>query len=112
VQPAVLGVVAEKQSAEVRSAAARIRPADHNEFLAIQALGLEPQATIARHLGLLEPFRDDALETHLASMLADARAIAHDVVGEVQSRNRQGEERMQALLAFDQRQRRSALASK
>jgi hypothetical protein len=45
-------------------------------------------------------------------MLADARAIAHDVVGEVQSRNRQGEERMQALLAFDQRQRRSALASK
>jgi hypothetical protein len=37
-------------------------------------------------------------------------AIAHDVVGEVQSRNRQGEERMQALLAFDQRQRRSALA--
>jgi hypothetical protein len=36
-------------------------------------------------------------------MLADAEAIAHDVVGEVQSRNRLGEERMQALLAFDQR---------
>jgi len=43
-------------------------------------------------------------------MLADAGPIAHDVVGEMQSRNRLGEEPMQALLAFDQRQRRSALA--
>ena len=79
-QPAVLGVVAEKQSAEVRSAAGGIRPADHNELLAIQALGLEPQAAIARHVGLLEPFRDDALETQLAGVLTETRTVTSQLV--------------------------------
>ena len=59
---------------------------------------------------MVEAFRDDAFETHLAGMLAKAGTIADNVVGEVQSGNSLGEERLQAFLAFDQRQGRSALA--
>jgi adenylate cyclase len=109
-QPASLGVVAKKQGAEVRTAAARFRPADDNELLAVQALGLEPQAAIARNVGLVDPLRHHALYAQLAGLLAEARTVTHDVIGEAQTTDLALEQGPQPFLALDQGQPGGVLA--
>lgn len=52
----------------------QIGPGDDDEFFADQALGLEPQALLAREVWLIDPLRHDALDTQLAGMLSEERA--------------------------------------
>ena len=59
-QAAVLGVIAEKQRADVRSASRRISPADDNKLLAIEAFGLDPDPAVAGRVGLIGSLLDDA----------------------------------------------------
>ena len=54
--------------------AGKIGPGDDDEFFADQALGLEPQALLAREVWLIDPLRHDALDTQLAGMLSEERA--------------------------------------
>jgi hypothetical protein len=46
-QAAVLSVIAQQQSADVRSAALGIRPADHDELLPVEAPRLHPNPEVA-----------------------------------------------------------------
>jgi hypothetical protein len=41
-EPAVVGVVAKQERAEMRPEALRISPTDDNEFLTVEAFGLTP----------------------------------------------------------------------
>jgi len=47
---AVIRVVAEQERAKMRPRAFRVGPADHHEFLPVDALSLAPQAAIARRV--------------------------------------------------------------
>jgi hypothetical protein len=73
-QPAVRIVVGEQQRAEPRPPPFRIGPADHQKFLAVEAFDLEPQAAIARRVGGIGAFRDDAPELQFAGLLMERRA--------------------------------------
>jgi hypothetical protein len=59
-QPAVGRVVAEEQNAEMRPAALWIGPADHDEFLPVEALRLDPDAAVAGRIGRVDLLRDQA----------------------------------------------------
>jgi len=50
-QPAVGIVVGEQQRAEIRPPSFRIGPPDDDEFLAVKAFDLEPQAAVAGCVG-------------------------------------------------------------
>jgi hypothetical protein len=45
-----------------------IGPSDDDKLLAIEALGLEPQAAIARHIRRVSPLRHDAFQAALANL--------------------------------------------
>ena len=44
-------------------------PADHDEFLAVQAFHFEPQAAIAGSVGRIDPLRDDPFNFQGAGMI-------------------------------------------
>jgi hypothetical protein len=63
VQPAIVGVVAQQQRTDVRSAALRIGPADDDELLAVEALGLDPDPAVTRRVRSIRLLGDGALKT-------------------------------------------------
>src|SRR5271156_5926339 len=81
-QLAVVCVIPEQQRSERRARALRIGPADNDEFLAVQKLGLDPDAAVARQVGLVDLLRDHAFDAELRPFLGDARAIADDMTAE------------------------------
>jgi hypothetical protein len=85
-QPSVRIVVGEQQRAEPRSPPLRVGPADHDEFLALEAFDLEPQAAVAGRVCRIGAFRDDALELEFAGLLVEGRALAAVVIAVVQRR--------------------------
>jgi hypothetical protein len=46
---------AEKQRTELLAAPFALGPADHHEFLPVEAFRLHPDAAIARRIGLVDP---------------------------------------------------------
>jgi len=62
-------VVGEQQRAEPRPRPFGIGPADHHEFLALQAFDVDPEAAIAGCVGRIGALGDDALE-HAQEMAA------------------------------------------
>jgi hypothetical protein len=55
-------VIAEEQGAEKRSRALGIGPADDDEFLAVEAFDLEPQAAIAGGISGIGAFGNDPFD--------------------------------------------------
>ena len=108
-QSPVFGVVAEKQGAEVRSAAGGIRPTGDDELLPVEAFGLEPQAAVGWHVRLIDSLGHDAFNASFACMLAKARATAQHVVREARPADLTGEQGSQPFLALEQGQPGSVL---
>ena len=75
-EPAVVGVVAEQEGAEMGPCSLRIGPADDNEFLAVEAFGFAPQAPVSGRIGRIDRLGNDALESKLAGMPADEFSVA------------------------------------
>ena len=76
-----------KAEAEVISGARWLAlrgPADHHEFLAVQAFHLEPQAAIAGRVRRIGVFRDDPLERHRAGFLMERAAMADLMIAVMQ----------------------------
>ena len=72
-QLAVIPIVAELQRAEGRARPFRIGPADDHEFLAVQKLGLDPDAAVAGQVGLVDLLRDHAFDAELRPRLGYLR---------------------------------------
>src|SRR5262249_9568400 len=102
VQPPVIAVVTEQQCAEVRAAPTGFAPSDDNEFLAVQALRLQPEAAIAGDIRPVNTFRDDAFDAQPTRLSAEARAFADNMVADPQPADRAREQRLQPLLALDE----------
>ena len=64
----------------MRARAFWIGPADHDEFLSVEAFGFAPEAAVARRIGRVDRLGDDALEAQFAGVLEDKLAVAGDVV--------------------------------
>jgi hypothetical protein len=85
VQVPILGVVSQQQRADVRSAALRIGPADNNELLAVEALRLNPDPSIARGIGPICLLGDGALQAQLAGLCAKAGTVTGNVLAVAQA---------------------------
>ena len=83
-QTAVRIVKAQQQGAEKWPRAFGIGPADHHEFLAMQAFDFDPQAAVAGRVGRIGAFRDDALERHRAGVLVKLAAAPDLMVAVLQ----------------------------
>jgi hypothetical protein len=102
-QAAVVGVVAEQQRADVRSAALRIGPANDNELLAVETLGLHPDPAVAWCIGPISLLGDGTLEPRFAGLRADRRAVTDNVFAVAQPADLLPEQALQPLLALDER---------
>src|SRR5262249_1914171 len=94
---AVLGVVAQQQGAEMRPTSRGVGPADDDEFLAVEAFHLEPQAPIARNVWSVDPLRDDAFDAQATGLLMKVWAIAHHMIAVSQSWDRANNARSRSL---------------
>src|SRR4051794_36689333 len=94
----------------MRSRAFRIGPADHDEFLAVEALGLDPEPAVAGHVGRIGAFRDDAFEPERAGLCIKLRAPARLMIAVLQRRADTGKKGGKASLALNKRQWRKILA--
>jgi hypothetical protein len=103
-QAVVFGVVAQQQGADVRSAALRIGPADNNELLAVEALGLDPDPAVPWSLGTIDLLGDGALQAQLAGLCAEGRTLTDNVFAVAQAAHLLLEQPLQSFLALDQRQ--------
>jgi hypothetical protein len=110
VQASIIRVIAEKQGADVRSAAGRLAPAYDHELLAVKTFRLYPQATVTRRVWSVQALRYDAFKSQLTRMFSKARAVADNMVAEAQAPRLVAEQRVQPLFAFDEWQPSRALA--
>jgi hypothetical protein len=53
----------------------RVRPADDDEFLAIEAFGFTPEASVSRRIRRNDRLGNDAFESELAGVLPDKLPI-------------------------------------
>ena len=88
-----------------RPHAFRIGPADHYEFLAVQAVDLEPQAAVAGRVSCIGALRDDALERQRAGLFMKFPAANDLVISVVQGWRRIRQQRGEPGLPLDQRPR-------
>src|SRR5688500_5401544 len=102
-ETAVRGVVGEEQRPEMRARALRIGPANHDEFLTVQALDLAPDAAVARLVGAVQPLRDDALDAELAGMSVEGFTAPKMMFAVLQPGRRLREQRFKAFLPGPQR---------
>ena len=86
-------VVGEQQRAEIGPPALGIGPADDDKFPTVQAFDLELQAAVARRVGGIGAFRDDALELQFAGPLVERRTLVAVVIAVVQTRPDAGQQR-------------------
>ena len=71
----------------MRPASLRIRSAANYELLAVKALQLDPDAAVARRIGLIGALGDGALEAEFAGLGAELRTAASDVLAVAQPGN-------------------------
>ena len=81
----------------------RIGPADHDEFLAVQAFDLEPQAAVDGRVGGIGAFGDDPLDRQCVSPFMESRALTAMIIVVMQGRRGLRQQRGEARLALDQR---------
>ena len=67
-QPARGIIVRQQQGPEPRPGTLWLGPAHDDEFLAMQALGFEPQAAFTRHIGRIRALGDDPLHAQLTRL--------------------------------------------
>ena len=103
-QAAIVGVVAQQQRADMRSATLRIGPADDNELLAVEALRLDPDPAVAWGIGSIGLLGDGALQAQLAGLRAEAGTVTGNVLAVAQAADFLLEQPLQPFLALDQRQ--------
>src|SRR5689334_21766834 len=77
-------------------------PADHDEFLAVEAFDLEPDAAVAGRVGRIGAFRDDALELQLAGLFMKRRAMATMIIAVMKRRRDALQQGGKPRLALDQ----------
>src|SRR5437588_1515263 len=80
-----------------------LAPTDDNELLAVQAFDLEPSSP-ARLVRCVSAFRDDAFKPMFAGQSMKRRPAPDLMVSELQTRRCIGQQRLQPVLALDQRQ--------
>src|SRR5690348_14510622 len=90
----------EKKRAEAEALVA-FRPADDDEFLALDALDLEPVAGARALVGAARLLRDDALALLPAHLLEQGLALADHMVAVDDRRIDAGEQRSEPVLADD-----------
>jgi hypothetical protein len=83
-QPSMRIVTGEEQRAEIRPCAFRIGPAHYHEFLALEALDLDPQTAIAGHLNRIGALRDNALKAHGAGFVVELPPVPDLVIAVLQ----------------------------
>jgi hypothetical protein len=79
----------------------RVRPADDDEFLAIEPFGFTLEAPVSRRIGRIDRVGNDAFESKLTGVLPDKLAIACLVAVELKAGNVR-DQRLEKSLAFDQ----------
>src|SRR5215213_3594097 len=109
-QPAGIVVVAEQQRAEIGAASLRVAPSHNEELVSTKAFAFPPEATIARHVGRIGPFRNDAFQAHFARLPVELGATADLMIAVLQRRTDAGEQLLQARFALTQRDRDQVLA--
>src|SRR4051794_19725976 len=62
-QAASIIVVAEQQRPEIRAAALRVAPADHDKLVSAEAFGFSPQPMLARHIRRIGALRNARART-------------------------------------------------
>ena len=102
-------VDAEQQRAEA-ALLVRRRPADDDELLPLQALGLDPAARPRAAIGRVGELGDDAFQALPAHLGEQLLAAADDVLGEMEALVVGGDQRPQPLLARDVGERGQVLA--
>ena len=100
----------EKQRAEAAPLVA-LRPADDDEFLALDALDLEPVARPGAAVGRTGLLGDDALAAHPADLAEQLLSAADDVVAIKDRRRDALEQRRKPFLALDIGQLANVLAA-
>jgi hypothetical protein len=93
---------------EIPASPLRIPCSDHGR--AIRVLYLEPIPRRTRPIGRGQPLRHDALESHLAGMLKERRAVLIGMFAEHDSEASLSDQLRQPLLAIHERQRPQVLA--
>src|SRR5438132_13890532 len=92
-QLALRRVVAEQQRADPMPTALGIAPPDDDEFLAVEALRLQPRAPIGL-IPTINALRDNAFEAVLAGQAMKGRALTDLVIGIPQRLRRTDQERL------------------
>jgi hypothetical protein len=106
---AVIGVVAEQQSPEMRPRSFRVGPADDDELLAVQPFGFAPEAPVSRRVGRIDGLGHHPFEAELAGVLQDKLAVACVMSVELKARLAD-HQRLKQRLALDERQARDVQA--
>src|SRR5271166_3805056 len=75
-QPAIVVVKGEQQGAQEGPRPFRVRPADDDEFAAIEALGFDPGAAVVGEIAAIDALGDDAFEAMSAGGAAERLAVA------------------------------------
>jgi hypothetical protein len=86
----------------MQSATLRIVPADDNEFLAVEAFGLDPDTAIARRIGLVGLLRNQALDLEGAGLPQNVGPITRHMLAEPQPVTCLCKHRFQSILALEQ----------
>src|SRR5208337_3878830 len=81
----------------------RVRPADDDEFAAIEALGFDPGAAVVGEIAAIDTLGDDAFEAMSAGGAAERLAVAGFMGAECNSIRQLLEEGREACLAVDER---------
>jgi hypothetical protein len=82
-QPAIRVVIGKQQRAEPGPGAFGISPADHHEFLAVQAFDFQPHAAIAGSAGRIYPLRDDPFHFQGAGVIVEGSPVPDMVIAEM-----------------------------
>ena len=103
-------MLGDEQRGEGAAGLVAILEADDDEFVAADALHLEPCLGAARAVGGVGFLGDDAFAARPAHLLQQRFAIAHDMVGEMDGGLGLLEQRRQPVLAFEVAERGEILA--
>ena len=103
-QPAIVVVIGEQQGAQEGPRPFRVRPADDDEFAAIEAFGFDPGAAVVGEIAAIDALGDDAFEAMSAGGAAERLAVAGFMGAECDSVRRLLEEGREACLAVEERQ--------
>jgi hypothetical protein len=102
-------VVSEQERADEMTRALRVRPSHDDELGAVETLGLDPRAAVAREVGPVNPLGDDALQAVLAGRTPESLAFAALMLAVGDTGRLLLEQRGKPLLPFKERKLRNIL---